>query len=112
MDASRLHLAFVSPSAHLGCAGVIVYFCPPSVFHSLFGRRNGGAWFTGARNLLDEVMSRRKEDAKKAEEELDRRMEEILARMNVPTKSDIDALSEKISRLTEKVDELQQNGSE
>jgi polyhydroxyalkanoate synthesis regulator phasin len=39
-------------------------------------------------------------------------MEEILARMNVPTKSDIDALSEKISRLTEKVDELQQNGSE
>lgn len=63
-----------------------------------------------ARKLLDEVMSRRKEQAKKAEDEMEGRFEEILARMNVPTKSDIDALSEKITRLTEKVDGLQKNG--
>ena len=64
-----------------------------------------------ARKLLDEVMSRRKEQAKKAEDEMETRFEDILARMNVPTKTDIDALSEKISRLTEKVDTLQKNGN-
>lgn len=63
-----------------------------------------------ARKLLDEVTSRRKEQAKKAEKEVDQRMEELLARMNVPTKSDIEALSEKISKLTEKVEALQENG--
>jgi poly(hydroxyalkanoate) granule-associated protein len=63
-----------------------------------------------ARKLLDEVTSRRKEQAKKAEKEVDTRMEELLARMNVPTKTDIEALSDKISKLTEKVEALQENG--
>lgn len=63
-----------------------------------------------ARKLLDEVTSRRKEEAKKAEKEVDQRMEDLLARMNVPTKSDIDALSQKITKLTEKVEKLQENG--
>ncbi len=64
-----------------------------------------------ARKLLDEMTSRRKEQSKKAESELDRRMEEILTRMNVPTKADIDTLSQKISTLTEKVDQLKKNGA-
>jgi polyhydroxyalkanoate synthesis regulator phasin len=34
------------------------------------------------------------------------RMEDLLGRMNVPTKNDIDALSAKITALTKKVDEL------
>lgn len=59
-----------------------------------------------ARKLIDEVISRRKEEAKKAEVEVDKRLEEILARMSVPTKADIDALSEKIVKLTEKVEQL------
>ncbi len=58
------------------------------------------------KKLVREVMDKRKKDAQKAESELEKRMEEILARMNVPSKSDIDALSAKITALTKKVDEL------
>lgn len=58
------------------------------------------------RKLVRDLMERRKKEAKKAEDELDKRMEEILDRMNVPTKSDIEALSAKITALTKKVDEL------
>ncbi|HFD38604.1 MAG TPA: poly(hydroxyalkanoate) granule-associated protein [Anaerolineae bacterium] len=61
------------------------------------------------RKLLREVMDKRKKEAKKAEDEMDRRIEEILARLNVPTKSDIDALSAKITALTKKVDELKKS---
>ena len=58
------------------------------------------------KKLVREAMEKRKKETKKAEGELDKRMEEILARMNVPSKSDIDALSAKITALTKKVDEL------
>lgn len=58
------------------------------------------------KKLVSEAMDRRKKETKKAESELDKRMEELLARMNVPSKSDIDALSAKITALTKKVDEL------
>jgi poly(hydroxyalkanoate) granule-associated protein len=64
-----------------------------------------------ARKLLEEVTSRRKEQTKKAENELDRRMEDMLSRMNVPTKADIDSLSQKITTLTEKVEQLKKNGA-
>jgi poly(hydroxyalkanoate) granule-associated protein len=42
----------------------------------------------------------------RAESMLDQRIEGILGRLNVPTKSDIEGLSEKISQLAEKVDAL------
>ena len=58
------------------------------------------------KKLVREAMEKRKKETKKAESELDKRMEEILARMNVPSKGDIDALSAKITALTKKVDEL------
>ncbi len=58
------------------------------------------------KKLVRDVMERRKKEAKKAEDELEKRMEDILDRMNVPTKSDIEALSAKITALTKKVDEL------
>ena len=58
------------------------------------------------KKLVREAMDKRKKETKKAEGELDKRMEELLARMNVPSKSDIDALSAKITALTKKVDEL------
>jgi poly(hydroxyalkanoate) granule-associated protein len=57
------------------------------------------------RKLLNEVMDRRKKDADKAEDVVTKRVEEILDRMNVPTKADIEALSDKITLLS-KVDEL------
>jgi poly(hydroxyalkanoate) granule-associated protein len=58
------------------------------------------------KKLVSEAMDRRKKETKKAESEIDKRMEELLARMNVPSKSDIDALSAKVTALTKKVDEL------
>ncbi len=42
----------------------------------------------------------------RAESMVDQRIESILGRLNVPTKGDIDALSDKISLLAEKVDAL------
>lgn len=65
------------------------------------------------RKLINDVMERRKEKAKEARQEakgeVDERIEKMLERMNVPTKSDIDALSQKVSRLSKKVDELKKN---
>ncbi len=58
------------------------------------------------RKLMQEVMERRRKTTKAAEENLDKRVEELLARMIVPTKADLDALSAKITTLTKKVDEL------
>lgn len=58
------------------------------------------------KKLVRDVMDKRKKEAKKAEDELDKRIEDLLDRMNVPTKSDIEALSAKITTLSKKVDEL------
>lgn len=60
------------------------------------------------RQLIKDMMERRKKAAEEVEEEvdLDVRIERILHRLNVPTKNDIDALSRQISALTQKVDEL------
>lgn len=73
------------------------------------------------RRLVREVLHRRRGDAEevaekmqeetgkqltRAETALDQSIESILGRLNVPSKSDIDLLSEKISLLAEKVDAL------
>jgi poly(hydroxyalkanoate) granule-associated protein len=58
------------------------------------------------RKLVRELRDRRKKEADKAEDEVAKRVEDILARMNVPTKADIEALGEKISALSKKVDDL------
>lgn len=63
-----------------------------------------------ARNLLSDIFDRRKkivqDGTKKAEETVDKRIEFLLSRMNVPTKTEIDALSDKIAELSRKVDQL------
>jgi poly(hydroxyalkanoate) granule-associated protein len=58
------------------------------------------------RQLIRDVMDKRKKKVQEAEGEADKRIEELLDRMNVPTKSDINELSAKIAALTKKVDEL------
>jgi poly(hydroxyalkanoate) granule-associated protein len=58
------------------------------------------------RKLVRDVMDRRKKETEKAEDQLSRRVEDILAHMNVPSKTDIDTLGEKVAELTKKVDEL------
>lgn len=62
------------------------------------------------RKLVGEMRERRKKQAGagagRASEVVDRRVQDVMDRMNVPTKADIDALSAKITALSEKVDEL------
>jgi poly(hydroxyalkanoate) granule-associated protein len=58
------------------------------------------------KNLVRDVMDRRKRDAQKAEQEFETRIEQLLHRMNVPSKRDVDDLSAKIAALSKKVDEL------
>ncbi len=63
-----------------------------------------------ARKLLSDVLERRKSilqgGTKKAEEEYEKRVEGLLSRMNIPTKSEIDSLSVTIANLSDKVDQL------
>ena len=63
-----------------------------------------------ARKLISDVVDRRKrtlqDSTKRAEEELDKRIEGLLVRMNIPSKGEIDALSDKIADLSRKVEQL------
>ena len=62
------------------------------------------------RQLITDIVERRKQKAEEAAEEvehdLDVRVERILQRMNIPTRNDINALSRQITALSNKVDEL------
>ncbi len=64
------------------------------------------------KKLIKEMMQRRRKETPKVEKDMDKRIdsivERVLSRMNVPTKSDIDALGQKISELSHKVEELKQ----
>jgi poly(hydroxyalkanoate) granule-associated protein len=62
-----------------------------------------------ARKLAREIMEKRSKGAQKAEEEMTRRVETILDRMNVPSKNDIDELTKKIEELTKKLDEMKKS---
>ncbi len=61
------------------------------------------------RKLVRELRERRKKTTHDAEEKMSKQVEEILDRLNVPTKTDIEALSDKIAALTKKVDELKKD---
>ena len=58
------------------------------------------------KKLVHEVMEKRKKTTKNAEGEMNKRVQEVLDHLNVPTKSDIESLGEKIVALTKKVDDL------
>ena len=58
------------------------------------------------KKLVGEVMERRKKFQKKTEGEMNKQVEQILERMDVPTKGDIDSLSKKITALSKKIDGL------
>jgi poly(hydroxyalkanoate) granule-associated protein len=67
-----------------------------------------------ARRLINDVVERRvkivQESTKRAEDEFDKRIESFLARMNIPSKTELNTLSEKIGELSRKVDELTAGG--
>ena len=58
------------------------------------------------KKLLKELKEKRKKTTAKAEEEINKQVEELMTSMNIPTKDDIDALGKKINDLDKKVDEL------
>lgn len=63
-----------------------------------------------ARKLLNDVVDNRvrmvQDGTKRAEGELEKRVESVLSRLSIPSKGDIDTLSARIADLNEKVDEL------
>ncbi|MEA3335958.1 MAG: phasin family protein [Chloroflexota bacterium] len=81
----------------------------------------GGIAEQDGRKLVNDVLARRRQQAEeiqdtveekgsqaqtKTESMVDQSIENVLTRLNVPSKSDIDALSQKITLLAEKVDAL------
>jgi poly(hydroxyalkanoate) granule-associated protein len=62
------------------------------------------------RKLINEVVEKRKKKAQdtthNAQEEIDKRFDSVLDRLNIPTKGDIDALNAKVTELTDKVESL------
>lgn len=58
------------------------------------------------RSLMHEVIEKRKGRFSKLEDQATKRIEKALKRMNLPTKTDLDALSEKVAALSQKIDEL------
>ncbi len=62
------------------------------------------------KKLVNEMMDKRKSKTRKVEEEVNKNIQDALERMNIPTKSDIDTLSQKLSALSKKIDELKKTG--
>ncbi len=64
------------------------------------------------RSLLNDLADKRKQRAqdsgKRVSDELEKRMESLLNRMNIPTKSDIEQLSQKVAELTKKIETLKE----
>ncbi len=58
------------------------------------------------RALINDLRQRRQEKAKKAEADLEKRIESMMDRVNLPNKQDLETLSQKIAVLAEKVEEL------
>jgi poly(hydroxyalkanoate) granule-associated protein len=58
------------------------------------------------KKLISEIKEKRIRKTGEAEDVASTRMREMMDKMDIPTKSDIDALSAKIATLSKKVDEL------
>jgi poly(hydroxyalkanoate) granule-associated protein len=58
------------------------------------------------KKLMHEMMDKRKSKTEKVEDEINKNITDVLERMNIPTRTDIDALSQKINGLSKKIDEL------
>lgn len=58
------------------------------------------------RKLVNDVWSKRKKDAKKAEDEVNKRVDDLMSRFDIPTKAEFEDLSTQISEVSKKVDDL------
>ncbi len=58
------------------------------------------------KKLINEMMDKRKTKTADVTVEINKNVENVLARMSIPTKADVEALGQKINALSKKVDEL------
>ncbi len=62
------------------------------------------------RKLIKDIMEKRRKKTEEVrvetEDELEKRMEDMMSRMNIASKSDIDSLNRKITTLSKKLDDL------
>jgi poly(hydroxyalkanoate) granule-associated protein len=58
------------------------------------------------KKLINEMMDKRKSRSETVGDEISKNIEGVLNRMNIPSKADVDALSQKITGLSKKIDEL------
>ncbi len=56
--------------------------------------------------LIQEIKEKRKQRMQKGEEEIQKRINQLLKRVDIPSKSDLEMLNQKISNLSKKIDEL------
>lgn len=61
------------------------------------------------KKLVREVMEKRKGRATRVEDEISKHVESVLGHMNIPSKADVEALSQKIAALSKKIDELKKS---
>ena len=61
------------------------------------------------KRLIRDMVDRRRRETHRAEDEIERRFEGMMMRMNVPTRTDIETLSAKLTELSKKVDELKRS---
>ena len=70
----------------------------------------GEATETKSRKRVDTFVDQRKKDSKdltkRMEKQWNKQTENVLHRLNIPTRAEINSLNNKITRLTKKVDEL------
>lgn len=59
--------------------------------------------------LVKEMKTHRARRMEKVEDELAKHLDSAMARLNMPTKADLDALSEKIAALNQKIEELKKD---
>ncbi len=58
------------------------------------------------KKLIQETMEKRKGKTTKIENEVNKNVQGFLERLDIPTKADVEGLSQKISALSKKIDEL------
>ena len=61
------------------------------------------------RELMKELIEKRKTHRREIAVDINHRLKETLAHMNMPTRDDIDGLSKRIAELTKMVEELKKN---
>ena len=58
------------------------------------------------KRLLKEIMEKRADQKGRLEEQLNKRIEQMFIKLNIPTKSDIESMNSRIAELTKKIEEL------